>query len=207
MFHARCPLILASASPRRQAFLHQLGLAYQAIPANIEEIALPRESPQDFVVRMALAKATQVAELHPQACVVGADTVVSLEERIFGKPADRREAMTMLTALQGRTHLVTTGLAVVAKTAGCATTHCTTTKVRFGSFAPALLQAYVDTGEPLDKAGAYGIQGLGGFLVDAIQGSYDNVVGLPMHALVNILLSQECIEVDTPTQTPTLLDG
>lgn len=207
MFHACCPLILASASPRRQAFLRRLGLAYQAIPASIEEVALSGESPQDFVVRMALAKATQVANLHPQACIIGADTVVSLEGRIFGKPADRHEALVMLTALQGRTHLVTTGLTVVAKTLESTTTHCTTTEVRFGSFSQALLQAYVDSGEPLDKAGAYGIQGLGGFLVDSIRGSYDNVVGLPMHALVGLLLARQCIEVDTRAKAPTLLDG
>jgi len=188
MFTACCPLILASASPRRQEYLTRLGLEFRIIPAAIDEIAAPGESPRDFAQRMAATKAWQVAEAHPDACVIGADTVVVLDHRIFGKPRDPKEALAMLMALQGRTHEVTTGFALVSKKRYIEEVNAVTTAVTFGVFTQPILQAYVDSGEPMDKAGAYGIQGKGGFLVQSVTGSCSNVVGLPVHAVVHSLL-------------------
>jgi len=195
MFTARCPLILASASPRRKEYLARLGLKYRIIPAAIDETAHPGESPPDFARRMAMTKAGQVAEAHPETCVIGADTVVALDHRIFGKPHDQEEALAMLMALQGRTHAVTTGLALISRDRHIEEMSAVTTQVTFGTFSAAILQSYVDSGEPMDKAGAYGIQGIGSFLVHSINGSCSNVVGLPIYALVQSLLKHDLLKV------------
>ena len=193
MFTACQPLILASASPRRQAFLQQLGLEFGVEPAVIDETPEPGESPEDFVHRMAETKARAIARRHPRACVIGADTVVALEATIFGKPRDRADALAILKRLQGRTHQVITGLAVLCDCQNMKEIVTETTLVTFDSFTDSILQAYVDSGEPMDKAGAYGIQGKGTFLVRTIFGSYSNVVGLPGNALVRILLDRHLI--------------
>jgi len=135
-----------------------------------------------MVLRLALAKARAVAADHPGATVVGADTVVVLDGEILGKPTDAADAADMLTRLSGRTHEVLTGVAVVP--GEC---FATTTSVTFRTLTPAEVDGYVATGEPLDKAGAYGIQGLGGALVASISGSFDNVVGLPVEQLSDLL--------------------
>jgi septum formation protein len=189
MFTACCPLILASASPRRHEYLTRLGLDFRIVPADIDEIFEPGESPRTFACRMAAAKARQVADAHPEACVIGADTVVALEHRIFGKPRDQEEALAMLMALQGRIHEVTTGVALVFGNHHIAEAAAVTTQVTFGVFTERTLRAYVASGEPMDKAGAYGIQGIGSFLVQSITGSCSNVVGLPVHAVVRSLLN------------------
>lgn len=189
MFIARCPLILASASPRRQEYLTRLGLTFRIIPATIDETPEPGESPAAFARRMAATKAGQIADAHPEACVIGADTVVALDHRIFGKPRDPEEALAMLTTLQGRTHEVTTGFALVATSRNIEEVAAVTTLVTFGAFAETILRAYVDSGEPMDKAGAYGIQGIGSFLVQSLTGSCSNVVGLPVQAVVQSLLA------------------
>jgi septum formation protein len=188
MFRINCPLILASASPRRKEYLNRLGLTYQVIPASIDETAEPGELPHRFAMRMAATKARQIAKTHHEACVIGADTVVALNQNIFGKPRDQQEAMAMLTALQGRTHEVTTGFAIVSSNQTIEEVDAVTTQVTFGTFAEATLQGYIDSGEPMDKAGAYGIQGIGSFLVQSLNGSCSNVVGLPIYALVQALL-------------------
>lgn len=193
MFTARVPLILASASPRRQEFLHQLGLSFNILPASIDESPLPGEEPVAFARRMATSKAEHVARLHPEACVIGADTVVSLAGIIYGKPADASEALSMLEQLQGHTHQVITGLAVVMHNQGIQESTTETTRVSFDHFTRPILKAYVDSGDPLDKAGAYGIQGQGTFLVRAIDGSYSNVVGLPVNQLLRLLLAHHLI--------------
>ena len=194
MFAACYPLILASASPRRKALLAQLGLDFQIVPATIDETPHPHETPKDFVRRMASAKAEQVAADHPNACVIGADTVVTLDHHIFGKPRDHADALAMLTSLQGQTHAVITGFAFVARNRTISMVEAVTTAVTFGTFSDTVLRSYVHTGEPMDKAGAYGIQGIGGFLVREISGSYSNVVGLPLHAVVHTLLKWGCIQ-------------
>jgi septum formation protein len=148
----------------------------------------------DFVRRMADSKAEQVAADHPHACVIGADTVVALDHHIFGKPRDREDALAMLISLQGQTHAVITGFALVIRNREMKVVDTVTTAVTFGTFSDTVLLSYVQTGEPMDKAGAYGIQGIGGFLVHEISGSYSNVVGLPLHAVVQTLLKWCCIQ-------------
>lgn len=194
MFRIDGPLILASASPRRKEYLTRLGLTYQVIPASIDETPKPGELPPQFARRMAATKAGQIAKTHPEACVIGADTVVALDRNIFGKPRDQQEAMAMLTALQGRTHEVTTGFAIVARNRNIEEVDAVTTHVTFGYFAETTLQAYIDSGEPMDKAGAYGIQGIGSFLVQSLTGSCSNVVGLPVYALVQSLLKHSLLK-------------
>ncbi|MDR2550207.1 MAG: Maf family protein [Desulfobulbus sp.] len=196
MFITCCPLILASASPRRREFLTRLGLEFSIVPAAIDESCDPAESPWNFARRMAATKAKAVAETKPAACVLGADTVVALDGRIFGKPKSPEEALAMLTTLQGRTHQVITGFAIVARTRNIDEVGAVTTKVTFGTFAEPILQAYVASGEPMDKAGAYGIQGIGSFLVDSISGSCSNVVGLPVHAVVRALLDRALLRAE-----------
>lgn len=180
MFLASCPLILASASPRRQAYLARLELPYRCVPATIDETPAGGEAPEAFARRMAAAKAGQVAAAHPGACVIGADTVVALDHQIFGKPRDQAEALTILRTLQGRTHAVITGLAVILNQRAISEVSATTTLVTFDDFDDQILQAYVDSGEPMDKAGAYGIQGRAGMFVEHLAGSFTGVMGLPV---------------------------
>lgn len=193
MFTARVPLILASASPRRQEFLQQLGLEFDTLPPSIDETPLPGEEPTAFARRMATSKAEHIAQAHPAACIIAADTVVSLAGSIYGKPADANEALSMLEQLQGHTHQVITGLALVLHNQAIHESTTETTRVSFDQFTRPILQAYVDSGDPLDKAGAYGIQGQGTFLVRAIDGSYSNVVGLPVNQLLRLLLAHDLI--------------
>lgn len=188
MFTACCPLILASSSPRRQEFLSLLGLQFRVVTAPIEERPEAGEAPADFARRMATAKAEQVATANPESCVIGADTVVALEGNIFGKPRNRPDALTILKCLQGQTHQVITGFAVIAPHRGIKEIATAVSLVTFDTFTDDILQAYVDSGEPMDKAGAYGIQGKGTFLIRSITGSYSNVVGLPVNAVVQVLL-------------------
>lgn len=195
MFTACCPLILASASPRRKEYLAQLGLKYQIIPASIDETPEPGELPQQFSLRMAASKAKQVADGHPDSCVIAADTVVALDHHIFGKPRDTREALAMLMSLQGRTHAVTTGFALFSRNRNIEEVASVTTEVTFGLFSEAILQAYVNSGDPMDKAGAYGIQGAGSFLVHSVTGSCSNVAGLPIHAVVQSLLRHGLLNI------------
>ena len=193
MFSACLPLILASASPRRQDFLAGLGLRFTVVPAAIDETVLAGEQPEPFARRMAAAKAELIARDCPEACVLGADTVVALEGTVFGKPRDRADALAILQTLRGRTHQVTTGVAVVCPARGLCEVFTVTSGVRFATFADEVLQAYIDTGEPMDKAGAYGIQGRGAFLVAAITGSCSNVIGLPVHDLIAVLLRHRLV--------------
>jgi len=188
MFIACRPLILASASPRRQEFLQRLGLEFEVAPAHIDETPQPGETPETFVRRMAAGKAGQIACKRPEAVVLGADTVVVSGEIIFGKPRTRQEALDTLKQLQGRAHRVLTGFAVLSQSPAVNEVHVWTTEVVFDSFPDEVLRAYVDSGEPMDKAGAYGIQDQGAFLVHSINGSYSTVVGLPINAVIQTLL-------------------
>jgi septum formation protein len=193
MFFACLPLVLASASPRRQDFLARLGLQFQVAPADIDETLLPGESPEPFARRMAAAKAELVARDRLDACVIGADTVVALDGTVFGKPRDPDDALAILQALRGRTHQVITGVAVVCPDRGIGEVFTVTSQVSFAAFPDEILRAYIATGEPTDKAGAYAIQGRGAFLVHAIAGSCSNVIGLPVHDLVSVLLHHRLV--------------
>jgi len=195
MFTTLQPLILASASPRRQQFLRGLGLDFSVITADIDEIPLPGESPESFALRMARVKACTVARSNPGRWVIGADTVVTLQDgTILGKPADEEEAMVMLRRLSNATHRVLTGMCLICLDKDRERSLVEVTDVTFADVPEKILLAYVRTGEPLDKAGAYGIQGLGSFLVESINGSCTNVIGLPVSRLVSLLLAELIIE-------------
>lgn len=181
------PLILASASPRRTELLTQLGLAHAVDPAHIPEDALPGETAEAHVERLAREKALAVAERHPGALVLAGDTVVVSGDEILGKPVDEEEARAMLAALAGQTHRVVSGLAVAGPDAGHVVSAHETARVTFRALTSGEIHEYVATGEPMDKAGAYGIQGMGGALVTRVDGDYYSVVGLPLAGLIRLL--------------------
>jgi len=181
------PLILASASPRRREILGRLGLPFTIEPADVDETPVPGETPEEMVVRLALTKARAVAARHERGLVIGSDTTVALGDRIFGKPVDEEDARAMLHALQGVTHRVVTGLAVVRASDRAERTLAVPALVTMRPLDLAQITAYVDTGEPLDKAGAYGAQGQGGTLIEKIDGPYLTVVGLPIDDLLPLL--------------------
>jgi septum formation protein len=179
------PIVLASASPRRVALLRQMGLAFTVADPGPDRDWPGQAEPRHGVRALALEKARRVAERRPEAIVIGADTVVVARGVRLGKPASEAEAFEMLRRLQGRTHEVWTGLAIVR--GGEQRTAAEVTKVQFARLDDAELRAYARTGEPLDKAGAYGIQGLAAQFIRRIQGDYGNVVGLPLARLRQLL--------------------
>jgi len=196
LFTTNRDIILASASPRRQSFLQELGLRFTVEPATIDETPEPGEPAEAFVRRMAAGKAEAVSNLRPEAMVIGADTVISLQGEILGKPAGPNDALTILQKLQGTSHIVMTALALYCREDNLYATVVGTTTVIFDRFPKEVLEAYIRSGEPMDKAGAYAIQGLGGFLIKKIDGSCSTVIGLPMNELVTLLLSHGVISAD-----------
>lgn len=206
------PLVLASASPRRRDLLERFGRPVQVRPADVDETAAPGEDAVDLVRRLAVAKAETVLGLAAEddVVVLAADTVVVLDGEVLGKPGDDADAARMLGRLSGRTHRVLTGVAVTARRPptgpagshglGPATTaiaHVEATEVTFAALTAAEVAWYVATGEPLDKAGAYGIQGVGAVWVSSIRGSWDNVVGLPL-GVTRRLLAEVGLDVLDP---------
>lgn len=181
-------LILASASPRRKYLLQQLGLSFRVVPSGIDEIVPAGLSAREAAVGFALAKARDVAARVAGHVVVGADTLIALDEGIFGKPEDDGQARTILEKLHARTHSVITGLAVVRLSDHAQTTGYVETLVRMRDYSWSEIEEYIASGEPLDKAGAYAIQGRGGNLVEGIEGCYNNVVGLPLCLLGELLI-------------------
>ncbi len=180
-------VILASQSPRRRDLLAQMGLTdFLILPAQGEEHIPKNATPAQAVEALSRQKASEISALHPDAVVIGADTVVALGDTILGKPRDEAEAVATLSALSGQSHTVYTGITVCCGD-HVVTTHEKTT-VHFRPLTDAEIAAYVATGEPMDKAGSYGIQGRGGLLVSAIAGDYCNVVGLPICKLGQLLL-------------------
>lgn len=181
-------LILASKSPRRCGLLKQLGLDFEVIPSKIEEDLISGESPRRHVIRLAEAKAIDVGHQYPDAWVVGADTIVDIDGMILGKPMDRQEALKMLQRLSGKEHRVWTGFSVYHLRKGKAASEAVETAVRIKSLCVEEMEWYVATAEPLDKAGGYGIQGIGSFMIESVKGSYTNVVGLPLCELIEMLI-------------------
>ena len=178
-------LILASSSPRRADLLRAAGISFEVVPADVDESILKLEPPGDHVRRLAREKADAVFANRPDALVLGADTIVVVGGEIMGKPRDAADATRMLRLLSGREHEVLSGIALVSKRG--AAVEVARTRVWVNPLNEIEIAEYVATGEPLDKAGAYGIQGIGARFIDRIQGSYSNVVGLPV-ALVYRLL-------------------
>ncbi len=188
MFRTLKPLVLASTSPRRQAYFTDLGLEFTVCVAEIDERAMAGEDPEAVVLRLAGEKAAAVRNLHPASWVVAADTVVVIDGRLLGKPRDSEEAVAMLLSLAGREHHVLTGFCVTCGRENARVLQAVASEVRFAAFGPEVARAYAETGEPLDKAGAYGIQGKGAFLVERVSGSYSNIVGMPLHEVLSVLL-------------------
>jgi septum formation protein len=185
-------LILASASPRRRELLRRAGIAFEVIVAGVPEHGQSGESPGDFATRLAAEKALAVARRvgpSPRRQVLGADTIVVVDEAILGKPRDPEHAVQLLERLVGRSHEVITAVAVAASDTLEVRTTAVTTRVRMRPAPPAELRAYVATGEPLDKAGAYAIQGDGRRFVTDVDGSESNVIGLPVEETLALLAS------------------
>lgn len=186
-------LILASQSPRRKYLLQKAGLVFQVIPSDVDESAVPLTDPGSYVTTLAQAKAEDIASRHPDAWIIGADTIVLIGSDILGKPGSKREAREMLQHLSGQTHQVYTGYALCCRALGRMITDAVKTDVRFKALSEAEIEWYIQTGEPFDKAGAYAIQGLGTFLVRSISGSYTNVVGLPVCEVIEALIREGVI--------------
>jgi len=176
--------ILASASPRRREMLGSLGLRFSVEPSDADETPLAGEGPEEHTLRLAELKARSVARRRPGAWVLGADTTVVIDGLILGKPQDHNDAVRMLGLIQGRTHVVFSAFAWRREPDGAGESRALSTRVTLRSLTPAQTRWYVCSGEPLDKAGAYAIQGIGAALVERVEGSYTNVVGLPLAEVV-----------------------
>ncbi len=183
----RVEIILASASPRRYELLKKMGLEFKVIPSRIKEDHTLRTDFESLVRTNALNKGLSVAQKYPDALVISADTIVVSDKRILGKPKNEQEAAEMLHYLSGKTHAVYTGLGLFFQRYERTALEAVRTKVRFRSLSDEEVWAYINTGEPFDKAGAYGIQGQGALLVEGIEGCYYNVVGLPLSRLFTML--------------------
>jgi len=179
------PVVLASGSPRRASLLRQIGLVFEVRVAEIEESPLEAaaDTPDRIAVNLAEHKARWVAQFYESALIIGADTVVSYEGKILGKPADQEDARRMLALLSGNCHQVYTGVTLILRPEGILRSFVKKTDVYFRSLTEVEIERYLRTHESLDKAGAYGIQGKGALLVSSIRGDYANVVGLPLTAL------------------------
>ncbi|MDQ8164159.1 MAG: Maf family protein [Gemmatimonadota bacterium] len=178
-------VILASASPRRRELLALIGITHEVMPADVDETQRAEEHPAVYAERLARAKARKLSEVHPDAVVIGADTIVVVDGAVLGKPNDPADAARMLRILSGRSHFVQTAVAVAY---GSRTESAIeTVGVTFRALSDHEIRGYVATGEPLDKAGAYGIQGYGATIVERVDGDYFSVMGLGLHRLVALL--------------------
>lgn len=184
------PLLLASASPRRRDLLGRAGVSFEVRPAEVDESACEGEAPEHYAARLARAKALEVARrsgADPPRWVLGADTIVVLGGRVYGKPADAEDAARMLAELLGRTHRVLTAVALARSDGGALHEIRVESHVTLRAAEPPEIRAYVATGEPLDKAGAYALQGAGGRFVHRVKGSRSNVIGLPLDETLALL--------------------
>ncbi len=193
-FITKDKIILASGSPRRRELLAELGLDFKVHPSQAEE---PKpelgEAPEIYAKRMAEMKTLDVAANFKGKIILGADTIVVLDQHIMGKPVDEADALSMLSSLSGQTHQVITGICIVLPN-GERVTKAVSTDVDMRNSNEDELKAYIATGEPMDKAGAYGIQGIGTFMVSGIRGSYTNVVGLPVSRVLDVLIEATIVE-------------
>ena len=194
-------LILASASPRRRELLQQIGLRFRVVVAAVDESVLEGESPADYVVRLARAKALEVQQREDVSLpVLGSDTAVILDGDILCKPGSRDEAEAMLGRLSGNTHEVYSAVAVVAAN-GEVFDRLNITRVTFAELEPSWIRSYVDTGDPMDKAGAYGVQGRAAERISRIEGSFSGVMGLPLYETAELLETSRCYPRTCPQQS------
>jgi len=197
--HDRPRLILASKSPRRNELLEQAGLTFSVIPSDFDESTVALSDPDSYVITLAESKAVDISQKHPAGWVIGADTIVLIDRKILGKPASKEKARDMLQRLSGKTHQVLTGYCICCKKKNRFFSETIKTDVRFKKLSDAEIEWYIQTGEPFDKAGAYAIQGIGTFLVKSINGSYTNVVGLPVCEVIEFLIKEGVIGLN-PTK-------
>ncbi len=196
MNHEDNPLIiLASASPRRQELLALLGIPFEILPSGVEERFLAGESPEGHVLRLARAKAEDVASRKKGRWILAADTVVEIDGKILGKPKDHREAEEMLHRLSRRVHRVLTGYCILSSASSLSREGKVTTRVKFKPLSPEEICWYIGTGEPFDKAGGYAVQGKGAFMVQEVRGSYTNVVGLPLCEVIRDLRELGAVDI------------
>lgn len=186
-------ICLASSSPRRQDFLNGLGLTFDCQSPDIDESQLPGEPVRDFCIRVSHEKAQAVAPSFPNSIVLAGDTTVLHQDRILGKPKDVQDAFDMLSSMSGSKHVVYSGYILLDAANGNYFDECVETHVQFKTLTSEWIKWYVETGEPMDKAGSYSIQGLGTTMVDSIQGSYNNVVGFPIENIFQHLLSESWV--------------
>ncbi len=189
-------LILASKSSRRRYLLRQAGLLFSVIPSHVDESTIAVSSPALYARVLAEAKAMDIAQTHPDSWVIGADTIVLIDGLILGKPDSKQHAVEMLTRLSGQTHQVITGFCICHLASGTRIVDSVTTDVMFKTLSAREIEWYTQTSEPFDKAGAYAIQGLGTFLVKSINGSYSNVVGLPVCEIIEHLIREGVVGFD-----------
>ena len=185
-------IILASQSPRRREILTLMEIPFEVIESHVQEIPPEGATPEELVKALAEQKARAVFSLHPQDCVIGADTVVDLDGRVLGKPHTPERAREYLHLLQGRSHIVYTGICVL--TPGHADIRSARTDVTFRPMSEEEIDWYVNTGDPLDKAGSYGVQGPASLFVDHLEGNYFNIIGMPAPTLYEMLLSAHVID-------------
>jgi septum formation protein len=190
-------IILASKSPRRRYLLEKAGLQFSVIPSNFEENSVTATSPGSYVEALARLKALDISAKFPDSWVIGADTIVSVDGNILGKPVSRADARTMLDSLSNRTHQVLTGFCVCCGNGQRIFSDMVTTDVQFKKLSAREIDWYIQTGEPFDKAGAYAIQGLGMLLVRSINGSYTNVVGLPVCEVAELLMQEGVMDLQS----------
>ena len=188
-------LILASSSPRRRYLLEQAGLKFTVIPSTVDESSVPADTPEDHVRLLAEAKAKEISESYPESWVIGADTLVLIDGNMLGKPDSAARARQMLETLSGKTHRVLTSFCVCCKSNGRTFLETVESRVLFKSLSNGEIDWYIRTGEPFDKAGGYAVQGLGSFFVKRIEGSYTNVVGLPICEVMEYLLSEGVVKL------------
>lgn len=190
-------IILASKSPRRRYLLEKAGLQFSVIPSNFEEKSVIATSPRSYVETLARSKALDISAKYPDSWVIGADTIVLIDGNILGKPVSSTDARAMLESLNNRTHQVLTGFCICHGNSNRIFSDIVATDVLFKKLSAREIEWYIETGEPFDKAGAYAIQGLGMLLVKSINGSYTNVVGLPVCEVMESLIQEGIMELQS----------
>ena len=182
------PLILASLSPRRRDILNQIGIPFQSVGSRTDEAVQTKMKPTDFACLMATRKAESVKKVHKKRWILAADTLVVINKKMFGKPKDVQECRSMLLDLSGKRHRVITGFCILDPDGNKSHREAVSTRVAVKELSELEIDAYIETAEPFDKAGAYAIQGIGAFMVEGIEGSYSNVVGLPIFEIVRAMI-------------------